>query len=450
MLLLAKGAELNPTLLTRLHDRGVRDLIVDEDFLAAISKPDAVPVRDDAGPREPVPVAARRRLPPDALIHEITRPAGPFTPERERAARARRDALDAGLSNLFAGVDALVAGDAAAGAAVARGRGGRTLSRRIDGQGLRTLSVQSVADLCADFDLFTIVGLARPVPHAAAGEEDAGEQAAREKHAGAGERGEPNEAPSLRPRTFARVREHAVRTAHLALTIGAVAGLRRWELEQLAMGCLVHDAGMLRVDPTLWNGPHRLDRAAFAAVAEHPRHTLELLRGAVGVPAGARAVAVQIHERADGSGYPFRLRDGRVHRLARLAAVADAYCGMTADRPYRPALSSHDAVRVLAADAVRGRFDPAAVRAFLEAVGVFPPGTEVALSDGRCGRVIAADRNRPAGPRVELWDPFENRFTGEILDLAARTADVACVLGWSDRARVVSAGKPLSRRAPRA
>ncbi|MFH5804490.1 HD-GYP domain-containing protein [Alienimonas sp. DA493] len=433
MLLLAQGAELSPALLDRLRDRGVCELIVDADFLAEITAPDPEPgARDDGPSREPVPVAAGRRLPADALIRELTRPPGPATPERERAAHARRTALAARLGELFQGV-----GPFAGRAAPARGV--RSHGRRIDVHGLRELSVQSVADLCADFDLFTTVGLAPPAA-GAAGRAGGGRH---EKES------DEDDEPRIDPALLAQVREHGVRTAHLALAIGTVAGLRRWELEQLAMGCLVHDAGMLRVDPAYWNVPHRLDRVAFAAVAEHPRYTLDLLSGAAEVPAAARAVAAQIHERADGSGYPFRLREGRVHRLARLAAVADAYCGMTADRPHRPALSAHDAVRVLAADAVRGRFDPAAVRAFLETVGVFPPGTEVALSDGRCGRVLEADRERPAGPRVELWDPFENRFTGEVIDLAARRTGaagrtgVASVLGWGDRPRIVAAGEPL-------
>ena len=59
------------------------------------------------------------------------------------------------------------------------------------------------------------------------------------------------------------------------------------------------------------------------------------------------------------------------------------------------------------------------MRAFLEAVSVFPLGGTVRLSDGRCGRVVEARRGRPAEPRVELWDPLAGRFTGQVVDLAA-------------------------------
>ncbi|NNJ26650.1 HD-GYP domain-containing protein [Alienimonas chondri] len=417
VLLLAKGSRLTPDLLERLKERGVCELIVDKDFLAEVSREEpgvqAPPVR------EPVPVSAGRRLPPDALIHSLTRPAGLPTPERRQAARARRDALAAGLDALFADAQPDVFGgpsplrSMALGAALSQTT--RALSRRIDGQGLRTLSAQSVENLCEDFDLFTAVGLSRPANAVV-------------------EPGDGDAYSSL----LSRLREHAVRTTHLALAIGTIVGLRRYELEQLAMGCLVHDAGMAHVDPALWDGPHRLDSAQFVAVADHPRHTLGLLRGVPGIPAGARAVAVQIHERADGSGYPFRLKGGRIHRLSRLASIADAYCGMTADRPHRPALPSHSAVRSLAADAIRGHFDPASMRAFLETVGLFPPGAAVVLSDGRCGRVVEADREWPAGPRVELWDPIRDCFTGEVVDLALRAPFGPEEAGSHERPRIVS------------
>ena len=336
-----------------------------------------------------MPPAAGRAAPKDALIRELTRPVGPADSARTKAAAARRDAVAARVDALFRAAGAAGAGGAAA----------------VDGAALRDLSVQSVADLAEDFDLFTRLGLA---PFGA-------------RH----------------PTAADRLREHAVRTAHLALAVGCVLGLRRDELEPLAMGCLIHDAGMARVDAALWDSPRRLSRVEFLEVEKHPLHTLDLLAGVPEVPAAAKMVAAQLHERADGGGYPRRRSGGQIHRLARVAAVADAYCGMTADRPHRPALAPHAALRRVAAMAVRGRFDADVARAFLETVSVFPVGSTVRLADGRSGRVVEARRGRPAEPRVELWDPLAGRFTGETLDLAAAPGDDP------DRPRVVAADEPL-------
>src|ERR1700674_4128939 len=57
------------------------------------------------------------------------------------------------------------------------------------------------------------------------------------------------------------------------------------------------------------------------------------------------------HERLDGSGYHRNASSPELGRAARLLAAADAFAAMTESRPYRPPLSSEDAVRALLADA---------------------------------------------------------------------------------------------------
>jgi HD-GYP domain-containing protein (c-di-GMP phosphodiesterase class II) len=73
------------------------------------------------------------------------------------------------------------------------------------------------------------------------------------------------------------------------------------------------------------------------------------------------------HERWDGTGYPDQLAGGDIPLGARIVAVCDAYEAMTADRPYRKALSAHAAREQLSANAGT-QFDPAVVAAFLVAL----------------------------------------------------------------------------------
>jgi HD-GYP domain-containing protein (c-di-GMP phosphodiesterase class II) len=70
------------------------------------------------------------------------------------------------------------------------------------------------------------------------------------------------------------------------------------------------------------------------------------------------------HERVDGRGYPAALAAGEIPLEASILAAADAYEAMTADRPYRRALSPEIAQEELRANA-SGQFDPAVVEAFL-------------------------------------------------------------------------------------
>ena len=396
-LLLAAGEAVTDETLARLGRRGVREFVVDVRHLNAVRTPDGA---GGEAAREAVPLPEGRPVPKDALIRELTRPAGAAGFARTEAAAARRGAVAARVDALFRGGSVAEAGSRAA----------------VDGAALREVSVQSVADLTEDFDLFTRLGLTRPAA-GGPGPADGG--------------------------TAGRLREHAVRTAHLALAVGCVLGLRRDELEHLAMGCLIHDAGMTAADGVLWDAPRRPGRLEFLGVTRHPLRTFDLLLNVPEAPVPARMVAYQLHERADGTGYPRRRGGGRIHRLARVAAVAEAYCDLTADRPGRLGLAPHAAVRRVAAGAVRGAFDPDAARAFLETVSVFPLGSTVRLADGRCGRVVEARRDRPAEPVIELWDPLAGRFTGERLALAAGAPDHGTAAVDPDRPRVVAADEPL-------
>jgi HD-GYP domain-containing protein (c-di-GMP phosphodiesterase class II) len=70
------------------------------------------------------------------------------------------------------------------------------------------------------------------------------------------------------------------------------------------------------------------------------------------------------HERVDGLGYPDTLPDERIPLEAKILAVADAYEAMTADRPYRAAMSADDA-RAELLRCAGTQFDPTVVQAFL-------------------------------------------------------------------------------------
>jgi len=73
------------------------------------------------------------------------------------------------------------------------------------------------------------------------------------------------------------------------------------------------------------------------------------------------------HERWDGSGYPDGLGGARIPLASRIISVCDAYAAMTADRPYRDAMDSDDALHEVIAGSGT-QFDPAVVDALSDAI----------------------------------------------------------------------------------
>jgi putative nucleotidyltransferase with HDIG domain len=144
------------------------------------------------------------------------------------------------------------------------------------------------------------------------------------------------------PYTF----QHSERVAALSVRLGSALGLRSRELQRLRRAALLHDIGKLALPNRILDHPGRLARNDLARVHEHPRHTARIL-GRVPVLSAVAATAAAHHERLDGSGYPDGLRGEVLDRPTRILAVADVFEALSADRPYRPALSRAEALAVV-------------------------------------------------------------------------------------------------------
>jgi HD-GYP domain-containing protein (c-di-GMP phosphodiesterase class II) len=160
------------------------------------------------------------------------------------------------------------------------------------------------------------------------------------------------------PSTYA----HSETVARYAVTIAARMGLDGDALEQLRIAGLLHDVGKIGVPDSVLLKPGSLDPAEWAEMRRHPQIGADLLVH----PdlADVRRWILCHHERPDGFGYPRGLQQGQIPLEALILGVADAYEAMTADRPYRQAMTAERAQAELVAQR-GGQFDAAVVDGFL-------------------------------------------------------------------------------------
>ena len=97
------------------------------------------------------------------------------------------------------------------------------------------------------------------------------------------------------------------------------------------MAC-VYDLGRLGVPNTVWDKPGPLAQSELERVRTHPYLSERMLAFAPSLD-GLGRVAVQHHERLDGSGYPRGLSGEQIGRPARLLAAADVYQAMMRAAP---------------------------------------------------------------------------------------------------------------------
>src|SRR4051794_19499824 len=161
------------------------------------------------------------------------------------------------------------------------------------------------------------------------------------------------------------LRAHSEGVAQTAAAIATTLGLPLHRGDRLRTAAVLHDVGKLGVPGSVIHKPGPLTAREYALLRRHPVWGFRIV-SAIGLRREARWV-LQHHERPDGRGYPHGLRDGEIAVEARILHVADAFAALTEDRPYRRALSDHDALATIA-DGAETEFDSASVAALEEVV----------------------------------------------------------------------------------
>ncbi len=209
---------------------------------------------------------------------------------------------------------------------------------------------------------------------------------------------------------------------NVALLVYLYARSQRWSFPQtdlLVRAALLHDVGMLFLPKPGLSMADRLTEKEKASFEAHPSVSMETVKG-LGESFESTQVALQHHEQWSGGGYPGRLTGSQIHPWAAIVSVCLGFVGYVAKSGDTNSLPAYEAVKKLIQDQ-NDRFHTSVVKDFVKAVGVYPPGSILLLSDGSITRVVAVNETSVVRPSVRiLIDHFGILFpkdTGRLLDL---------------------------------
>ncbi len=154
---------------------------------------------------------------------------------------------------------------------------------------------------------------------------------------------------------------HSKRVALIAIAIAKELGYDEARIRKLYYAGLLHDIGKLFVPAEILTKPAKLTPIEYDIVKVHPQKGYEVLIHTEFLKDLAEIV-VQHHERLDGSGYPYGLKNSQILEDSKILAVADVAEAMLARRPYRPPISLQEVLKYLEEN--KGKlFDPKVVGA---------------------------------------------------------------------------------------
>lgn len=205
---------------------------------------------------------------------------------------------------------------------------------------------------------------------------------------------------------------HSLRVALLACHFAGGLGWSQRSTADLIRAGLLHDVGMLLIPEEEFQFSLPLNRRRREVLSAHTALGQRLV--ASSWSDAIAQVALDHHERWDGTGYPAGKKQEEISLLSRTVGLLDSYAAMVAQRAYRPALGLREALRSLRESTEVGRFDPETERSFIKVFSGLPIGLCGRLSDGSIVRVQEI-RAGAASHRVEVLEAGRQRRCGETL-----------------------------------
>jgi HD-GYP domain-containing protein (c-di-GMP phosphodiesterase class II) len=211
---------------------------------------------------------------------------------------------------------------------------------------------------------------------------------------------------------------HTIAETFTSLKVGKGMGYDVKMLLKLGLAGFLENVGMYQIPESILQKKARLEPAEIEAIREHPKKSFEILAQMGERYNWLTEVALQVHERTDGSGYPRGLKGTEIDEIASILGLVDTYTAMIRVRPYRNKFNPTEAIKFTINEG-RDLFPSRILKVFLNQISLFPVSTYVRLNNKSIGRVLSTDHNRPLRPTIELlYDGQGNKLQAtEVISL---------------------------------
>ena len=139
---------------------------------------------------------------------------------------------------------------------------------------------------------------------------------------------------------------HILRVGEYCAFIADKLGMSDKFVSIIKLQALMHDVGKIHVHPDILRKPGKLSPEEFEAVKQHPIYGARIL-GEHPKLKMAQSIALTHHERWDGSGYPYGLKNDIIPLEGMIVNIADQYDALRNARMHKPAYSHSETCRII-------------------------------------------------------------------------------------------------------
>lgn len=176
------------------------------------------------------------------------------------------------------------------------------------------------------------------------------------------------------------------------------------EAYQISRAGYLSDIGKCKLPIHIINKPGKLTPEEFEEIKLHPSYSYEMIMNSTQDEVTAR-IALEHHERNDGSGYPNGLLSDDIHPYSKIVAVADVYTAMISNRVYQSKQPLLTVLKELNALSF-GKLSPEPTQALIRHILPNFIGKKVLLSTGKDGVIVMNNQTDFFRPLIQMESGF--------------------------------------------
>jgi len=165
---------------------------------------------------------------------------------------------------------------------------------------------------------------------------------------------------------------HIKRMSHYSYHLAQLYGLSEEECELVLSAAPLHDVGKVAIRDNILLKPGKFVADEFEIMKTHSEIGAQILEGAEKFPIieTGRIIALEHHEKYDGSGYPSGKKANEINIYARIVAIADVFDALNSRRVYKNAMDLDTVLKIMT-DGKGTHFDPELLDLFLNNIDSF-------------------------------------------------------------------------------
>ena len=138
---------------------------------------------------------------------------------------------------------------------------------------------------------------------------------------------------------------HTITMVSAAVALAELMNLDKQQLDEIYTGAYIHDLGKVAIPLEVLEKPGRLDYDEMEVMKTHIILTGNIIGGHVSD--NVYKIAMRHHEKLDGNGYPYGVKEEDMSEAEEIVAVADIFSALTGKRSYKDSMPKEKVVSIM-------------------------------------------------------------------------------------------------------